>query len=114
MIRLSSGDVTSLAAGAGLTGGGDNGDVSMHIDLDISTVSGHVNLGGIDQPIIGQRKISHDIRMHEGEINLLGGINVTRSVLLTLSNNPSSIRLPLMVPEVCPLGITSGPAVTPL
>jgi general secretion pathway protein D len=46
----------------------------MHIDLDISTVSGHVNLGGIDQPIIGQRKVQHDIRMHEGEVNLLGGL----------------------------------------
>ncbi len=44
----------------------DNGDVSLHIDLDISSVTGHVNLGGIDQPIIGQRKVSHDIRMHEG------------------------------------------------
>ena len=47
----------------------DNGDVSLHIDLDISSVTGHVNLGGIDQPIIGQRKISHEIRMHEGAVH---------------------------------------------
>jgi general secretion pathway protein D len=52
----------------------DNGDVSMHIDLDISSVTGHVNLGGIDQPIIGQRKVSHDIRMHEGSVQLLAGL----------------------------------------
>ncbi|MEO8595526.1 MAG: cohesin domain-containing protein [Candidatus Solibacter sp.] len=52
----------------------DNGDVSLHIDLDISSVTGHVNLGGIDQPIIGQRKISHDIRMPEGAVQLLGGL----------------------------------------
>jgi len=52
----------------------DNGDVSMHIDLDISSVTGHVNLGGIDQPIIGQRKVSHDIRMPEGAVQLLGGL----------------------------------------
>ena len=52
----------------------DNGDVSMHVDLDISSVTGSVNLGGINQPIIGQRKISHDIRMHEGEVSLLGGL----------------------------------------
>jgi hypothetical protein len=31
MIRLSSGDLTSLAAGTGLTGGGDNGDLSVAI-----------------------------------------------------------------------------------
>jgi general secretion pathway protein D len=52
----------------------DNGDVSLHVDLDISSVTGHVNLGGIDQPIIGQRKISHDIRMPEGGVQLLGGL----------------------------------------
>ena len=52
----------------------DNGDVSLHIDLDISSVTGHVDLGGISQPIIGQRKVSHDVRMHEGEVNLLGGL----------------------------------------
>jgi general secretion pathway protein D len=72
----------------------DNGDVSMHIDLDISTVSGHVNLGGIDQPIIGQRKISHDIRMHEGEINLLGGLtNLQESKQVTGIPGLSSIPL---------------------
>src|SRR5690348_5009103 len=30
-IHLSSGDVTSLAAGTGLTGGGDNGDLSLSL-----------------------------------------------------------------------------------
>src|SRR5664279_4509277 len=52
----------------------DNGDVSLHVDLDISSVTGHVNLGGVDQPIIGQRKISHDIRMPDGAMQLLGGL----------------------------------------
>jgi general secretion pathway protein D len=72
----------------------DNGDVSMHIDLDISTVSGHVNLGGIEQPIIGQRKVQHDIRMHEGEVNLLGGlINTQDSKQVTGIPGLSSIPL---------------------
>jgi general secretion pathway protein D len=52
----------------------ENGDVSLHVDLDISSVTGYVNLGGINQPIIGQRKISHDIRMPEGAVQLLGGL----------------------------------------
>src|ERR1035441_3491877 len=52
----------------------DNGDVSLHVDLDISSVTGHVSLGGIDQPIIGQRKISHDIRMPDGAVQLLAGL----------------------------------------
>ena len=52
----------------------DNGDVSLHVDLDISSVTGHVTTGGVDQPIIGQRKISHDIRMPDGAVQLLGGL----------------------------------------
>jgi general secretion pathway protein D len=52
----------------------DNGDISLHVSLDISNVTGTKNLGGIDEPIIGQRKIEHDIRLREGEVSLLGGL----------------------------------------
>jgi general secretion pathway protein D len=52
----------------------ENRDVSLHVEIDISKVTGLVDLGGIDQPIIGQRKVIHDIRMREGEINVLGGL----------------------------------------
>jgi general secretion pathway protein D len=52
----------------------DNGDVSMHVELEISSVNGHVTLGGIDEPIIGQRKVVHDIRMRAGEVSLLAGL----------------------------------------
>ena len=52
----------------------DNGDVSIHVELDINAVNGNVNLGGISQPIISQRKITHDVRMREGEVSLLGGL----------------------------------------
>lgn len=72
----------------------DNQDVSIHIELDISTVSGYANIGGIQQPIIGQRKVTHDIRMHEGEVNLLGGlINTSDSKQLTGIPGLSSIPL---------------------
>jgi len=33
-----------------------------------------VNIGGISQPVIGQRKIEHEIRLKDGEVNLLGGM----------------------------------------
>jgi len=56
----------------------ENGDVSLHVDLDISSVTGQVNLGGINEPIIGQRKIQQDIRLREGEVNLIGGLLSTQ------------------------------------
>jgi len=49
-------------------------EVSMKVSLDISSVTGQSNIGGISQPIIGQRKIEHEIRLKEGEVNLLGGM----------------------------------------
>jgi general secretion pathway protein D len=72
----------------------DNGDVSIHVDLNINSVSSYVNLGGINQPVISQKKISHDIRMREGEVGLLGGlINVQEDKTVTGIPGLSSIPL---------------------
>ncbi len=49
-------------------------EVSLHIELEISNVKDRIDIGGISQPIIGQRKVVHDIRIREGEINVLGGL----------------------------------------
>ena len=51
-----------------------NREVTLKLALDISSVTGQSNIGGISQPIIGQRKIEHEIRLKDGEINMLGGI----------------------------------------
>jgi general secretion pathway protein D len=48
--------------------------VTLKMTLDISAVTSYVNIGGISQPVIGQRKIEHEIRLKDGEVNLLGGI----------------------------------------
>jgi general secretion pathway protein D len=71
----------------------ENGDISLHVSLDISSVTGQVNLGGINEPIIGQRKIEQDIRLHEGEVNLIGGLlstqdNKTKTGVPGLANIP--------------------------
>src|SRR6184192_4052187 len=47
-------------------------EVTLKISMDISSVTGQSNIGGISQPIIGQRKIEHEIRLKEGEVNLGG------------------------------------------
>jgi general secretion pathway protein D len=51
-----------------------NGDVTLKITMEVSEVDGTSNLGGISQPIIGQRKIEQEVRLKEGEVNLLGGM----------------------------------------
>jgi len=49
-------------------------EVSMKLALDVSAVTSYVSIGGISQPVIGQRKIEHEIRLKDGEVNLIGGI----------------------------------------
>jgi general secretion pathway protein D len=48
--------------------------VTLKLSMDISAVDSFQNIGGIQQPVIGQRKIEHEIRMREGEANVMGGI----------------------------------------
>ncbi len=52
----------------------DNEEVSLHVDIDISQVSSYNNLGGISQPVISQRKATLDVRMRDGQINIIGGL----------------------------------------
>lgn len=72
-----------------------NRDVSLKLVMDISAVTGNTDIGGIRQPIIGQNKIEHDIRLKEGEINLLGGLfeDVDSK---TLSGLPGLSQIPLL------------------
>src|SRR5215475_602903 len=51
-----------------------NREVSMKVDIEVSQVTGQAAIGGIQQPIIGQNKITHDIRLREGEATVLGGL----------------------------------------
>jgi len=72
-----------------------NGEITLKISMDVSAVTGQQNIGGISQPIIGQRKIEHEIRLRDGEANLLGGImedNQTKS----LSGIPGLAQIPIL------------------
>ena len=51
-----------------------DGDVSMKLTVDVSSIAGQSTIGGIQQPIISQRKIEHDIRLKDGEVSVLGGL----------------------------------------
>src|SRR5579863_5789756 len=45
------------------------GEVTLKLVMEISSVTGQASIGGISQPIIGQRKIEHEIRLKDGEAN---------------------------------------------
>jgi general secretion pathway protein D len=72
-----------------------NRDISLKLLLDVSAVTGNTNIGGINQPIIGQNKIEHDIRLKEGEISLLGGL-LEDVDAKTLSGFPGLSQIPIL------------------
>jgi general secretion pathway protein D len=72
-----------------------NGEITLKISMDVSAVTGQQNIGGISQPIIGQRKIENEIRLKDGEANLMGGImedNQTKA----LSGIPGLAQIPIL------------------
>ena len=72
-----------------------NGEVTLKISMDVSAVTGQSNIGGISQPIIGQRKIEHEIRLKDGEANLLGGIMEDQQTR-QLSGIPGLAQIPIL------------------
>ncbi len=73
----------------------DNGEVSMHLDIDISQVSDYVNLGGISQPVISQRKATLDVRMRDGQINMIGGL-IQLSDSKNVTGVPGLANIPIL------------------
>ncbi len=70
-------------------------EVTLQVDFEISNISQTINVGGVSQPVIGQRKVSHIIRLKEGEAALIGGL---MQVTQTSSRNgwPFLMDIPLI------------------
>ncbi|MEE8176512.1 MAG: cohesin domain-containing protein, partial [Acidobacteriota bacterium] len=72
-----------------------NREITLKVRIEISAVTSEVDIGGIKQPVIGQRVIEHDIRLREGEANVLGGILQTQ-VTKTVSGIPGLSQIPIL------------------
>ncbi len=72
-----------------------NREVSMHVEIEISNVRDFVDIGGISQPVIGQRTIQHDVRIREGEANVIGGLHQSQ-LFKTKSGVPFLGEIPII------------------
>jgi general secretion pathway protein D len=70
-------------------------EVTLKITMEISSVVGQSSIGGISQPIIGQKKIEHEIRLADGESSLIGGI-FDDSQTKALSGIPGLAQIPII------------------
>jgi general secretion pathway protein D len=70
-------------------------EVTLKITMEISSVVGQSSIGGISQPIIGQKKIEHEIRLKDGESSLIGGI-MDDSQTKSLAGIPGLAQIPIL------------------
>ncbi|PYU21645.1 MAG: hypothetical protein DMG30_17095 [Acidobacteria bacterium] len=73
----------------------DNREVSLKLSVEVSSVTSTQNIGGINQPVISQRKIDHDVRLQDGEVNILGGL-VERTHSRAISGWPGFSDIPFL------------------
>jgi general secretion pathway protein D len=70
-------------------------EVTLKVSVEISTVRDRVDLGGISQPVIGQRKSETELRLREGEVNILGGLTNAQDSRL-VSGVPGLVNMPIL------------------
>jgi general secretion pathway protein D len=70
-------------------------DVSLHVEVEISSVRERIDVGGLQQPVIGQRRVSHDIRIKEGQVNLIGGLTQSQESR-NMSGIPGLSQIPIL------------------
>ena len=73
----------------------DNNEISMILDLDVSQVLDRINVGGVSEPEIADNKVTANIRMREGEVNLIGGI-IQDTSSKSLAGIPGLAHLPII------------------
>jgi general secretion pathway protein D len=71
------------------------GEVNLKMVLEVSSVTGSTDIGGISQPTIGQRHIEHETRLGDGEMSLVGGI-LEDSETQSLGGYPLLGNIPLL------------------
>ncbi len=72
-----------------------NNDVSLHVEVELSNIRSRINVGGLEQPVIGQRKIFEDVRLREGEISVMGGLS-SLSDSKTITGIPGLANIPIL------------------
>jgi general secretion pathway protein D len=72
-----------------------NHEISMKVKVEVSSQTGVAPIGGINQPIISQRTIEHDVRLKEGEVSVLGGL-FEKTDTKTLNGWPGLAKIPFL------------------
>jgi general secretion pathway protein D len=72
-----------------------NRDVTLKMSFEVSSVTGEQTISGVTEPTIGQRRIDHQVRLADGEVNLIGGI-LQETESRSLSGYPGLAKIPIL------------------
>ena len=70
-------------------------ELTLHVSFEVSSVRSYTNIGGVQQPIIGQTTTEADIRLREGEINILSGLDATQDSSV-VNGIPGLVNIPVL------------------
>jgi general secretion pathway protein D len=70
-------------------------EVTLHVSIDITGILSTLNLGGLSQPVIGQKKNEADIRLKDGEVSLLGGLMSDQDTSV-ITGIPGLVNIPIL------------------
>jgi general secretion pathway protein D len=70
-------------------------EVTLKMAFEISSVTGEQTIDGVTEPTIGQRRIEHQARLADGEVNLMGGI-LQDTESHSLSGYPWLLKVPIL------------------
>lgn len=70
-------------------------EVTLHVSVDISDIANTLNLGGLSQPVIGQKKNEADIRLKDGEVSLIGGLMQDQDTSV-IGGVPGLVNIPIL------------------
>ncbi|HEY4085407.1 MAG TPA: hypothetical protein VGM43_05685, partial [Bryobacteraceae bacterium] len=73
----------------------DNSEVSLTVDLDVSQVLDRIDVGGVSQPEVADNKVTAQIRLREGEVNLIGGI-IQDTNRKSITGLPGLAKIPVL------------------
>jgi len=68
-------------------------EVTLQIDINVSQIRDRIDVGGVLQPVIGQRNVVHTVRLRGGEVSLLGGLT-TNQETKAISGIPGLANIP--------------------
>ncbi len=72
-----------------------NHEISMTVMVQVRALAGDRNVGGVTQPVLTNRQVQHEIRLAEGETNILGGI-ITETEATSLNGLPGLKDIPVL------------------